>query len=187
MLRRFLLVRTVWSTVSSGHNPSAILAHNSIDIIICSNSCFVKGANPLVYTEIRPSGTIISSILSLQLNVIYYFISNSFISRLLYKRNKDVNNWVLISSHRASEAPFKLNILCIFIVLSPEHCFDLTVSERDLHSRSLSELLRGRVRKVDSPSHPFIFYSFFLIFVLYFFSGSGSPGAIGVSFCFFRL
>ena len=124
----------------------------------------------------RASGTKISSILTLLLNVIYYFIINCFISRLLYKRNKAVNNWALISSNRASEAPFQFNILCIFIVLSPDHYVyyvsfrqslsgvDLTVSERDLQSRSSSELLRWRACKVRSPSH--LFFFFILLFFL---------------------
>ena len=47
------------------------------------------------------------------------FINNVFISRFLFKRNKAVNNWTLIYPHTASEAPFKFNILCIFIVLRP--------------------------------------------------------------------
>ena len=55
---------------------------------------------------------------------------------------------------------------------------DLTVSERDLQSRSSSELLRWRVRKVSSLSPPF-----FLIVI--FCSGWGSSGTIGVSFVLF--
>ena len=108
------------------------------------------------------------------------FINNVYISRLLFKRNKAVNNWALIYSHTASEAPFKFNILCIFIVLRPDHCTKYvscrlslsglvwTVSERDLHSRSSSEFLRGRIRKSSSPSHPIYFY-----LVLFFWPAGG--------------
>ena len=41
-----------------------------------------------------------------------------------------------------------------------------TVRERDLHSRSSSEFLRGRIRKISSPSHPIFFFFFFFFFCL---------------------
>ena len=109
------------------------------------------------------------------------FINNVYISRLLFKRNKAVNNWALIYSHTALEAPFKFNILYIFIVLRPDHCTKYvscrlalsglvwTVSERDLHSRSSSEFLRGRIRKISTLSHPICFY-----LVLFFWPGGGT-------------
>ena len=40
----------------------------------------------------------------------------------LFKRNKVVNNWALISTHCAPEIPFKINILCVFIVLRSNYC-----------------------------------------------------------------
>ena len=40
----------------------------------------------------------------------------------LFKRTKVVNNWALISSLFAPEIPFKINILCVFIVLRPNYC-----------------------------------------------------------------
>ena len=81
-----------------------------------------------------------------------------------------------------SNLTFYVYLSCSALTIVLTTCrFDLTVSERDLHSRSSSELLRGRVRKVSSPSHPFIFYSFFFFFLSWF----GSSGTIGVSFCFF--
>ena len=40
----------------------------------------------------------------------------------LFKRNKVVNNWALILSHCAPEIPFRINILCVFIVLKANYC-----------------------------------------------------------------
>ena len=70
---------------------------------------------------------------------------------------------------------------------------DLTVSERDVQSRSSSELLRWRVRKVRSPSHQFLlillffcpvwgfhfFFYFFLISVIW--GGSRKCSKLGLS------
>ena len=70
----------------------------------------------------RPLAAIKSSILTLWPNVNYYFINNSIITKILFKPNNAVNYWALMSSHWVSEAPFKCNIWCIFIVLTFDPC-----------------------------------------------------------------
>ena len=109
-----------------------------------------------------------------------------------FKRNKVVNNWALISSHCAPEIPFKVNILCVFIVLLSTYCISYVALSQILsrvvwtvmngmYSRSSSEFLRWRIRKVSSPS----LHVFFFIFFFFFFFTGGVVGLVGLPLCSF--
>ena len=108
----------------------------------------------------------------------------------LFKRNKVVNNWALISAHCAPEIPFKINIICVFIVLRSNYCISF-VSLSNILSRVVWTVMNGICILVPQANFAdggfakfaplprsifFIFILFFFIFIFFFWPGCGTIG-----------
>ena len=98
---------------------------------------------------------------------------------VLFKRNKVVNNWALISAHCAPEIPFKINIICVFIVLRYNYCISF-VSLSNILSRVVWTVMNGICILVPQanfsdggfaklaplPPLHFVFYFYLIFFII---------------------